>query len=80
MSGESRRDALTGRQQTLPRNGEAVGLPPGSKYGACVHRGNPGTRESLLSPFAEMPEDEGYRQTKSPGVDWQHARQSASQS
>jgi len=42
--------------------------PPGSENGACAYGGGPGTRESLLSPAQEMPEEQGYRLIKSPGV------------
>lgn len=44
-------------------------IPPGSEgSGACRQKGNAGTWESQLSPCEELPEDEGYRVTKSPGV------------
>jgi len=34
----------------------AGGTPPGSEIGACVQRGNPGTRENLPSPWEQQPE------------------------
>jgi hypothetical protein len=34
---------------------------PGSKYGACIQMGSPGTREGLLSPFRKPAEDQVYR-------------------
>ena len=42
--------------------------PSGSENGACVYGGNSGTRESQLFPDGYVPEEEGYRLTKSPGV------------
>ena len=42
--------------------------PPGSKSGACIHRGSSGTWESHVSP-CHMP-GMGDRVTKSPGVVW----------
>jgi hypothetical protein len=70
---------VPGRKPTLWREWkaavlQAVGrvgrIPPGSEEsGACRQRGNAGTWESHLSPCEELPEDEGYRVTKSPGVD-----------
>ena len=42
--------------------------PPGSENGACAYGGDPGTRESLLSPTHKLPEEQGYRLIKSPGV------------
>ena len=47
---ESRRLADGGRQQSRMRNARVFGAPPGSKTGACAHRGSLGTRESRLSP------------------------------
>jgi len=49
-SGESRRYGAAGRQQSRGRYGDVSGTPPESEDVACVQRGNPGTRESLLSP------------------------------
>ena len=57
----------SGRKAAVPSASRQVfGTPPGSKSGACIHRGNSGTWESHLSPchMAGM----GDRQTKSPGV------------
>jgi hypothetical protein len=51
------------------RYGDVLRTPPGSKSGACTHRGDSGTWESLLSPCHTGPEDQGYRLTKSPGAD-----------
>ena len=42
--------------------------PPGSKSGACIHRGSSGTWESHVSP-CHIP-GMGDRVTKSPGVVW----------
>jgi hypothetical protein len=49
--------------------GDVLRTPPGSKSGACTHRGDSGTWESLLSPCHTGPEDQGYRLTKSPGAE-----------
>src|SRR5712671_5273465 len=46
----------------------AVRTPPGSKSGACIHRGSSGTWESHLSP-CQTP-GLGDRVTKGPGVVW----------
>jgi len=35
---------------------QAGGTPPGSESGACGQKGNPGTRESLPSPWEQSPE------------------------
>jgi hypothetical protein len=50
VSGESRRFASGGRQQSWMRDGDACGTPPGSQSGACVHRGHSGTWERHDSP------------------------------
>src|SRR6266571_1875309 len=48
--------------------GQVSRTPPGSKSGACLHRGSSGTWESHLSP-CQTP-GVGDRVTKSPGVVW----------
>src|SRR5215475_11443854 len=41
----------SGRKATVPDSKrQEAGTPPGSKSGACTHRGNSGTWESHLSP------------------------------
>jgi hypothetical protein len=50
VSGESRRVASGGRQQSWMRDGDPCGTPPGSQSGACVHRGHSGTWERHDSP------------------------------
>ena len=52
----------------LKAQGRAVRTPPGSKSGACIHRGSSGTWESHLSPC--QPPGLGDRVTKGPGVVW----------
>jgi len=52
----------------LGAGGRVRGTPPGSKSGACIHRGSSGTWESHLSP-CQTP-GVGDRVTKSPGVVW----------
>ena len=42
--------------------------PPGSETRACAQRGNSGTWESRNASLLKHPEDEGYREIKSPGV------------
>ena len=46
----------TGKAAVLFAPRQAGGTPPGSESGACIHRGNPGTRESLPSPWDKSPE------------------------
>ena len=58
----------SGRQQSETGKGDASRTPPGSESGAWIHRGNSGTWESHLSPCQNMPEEQGYRLTKSPGA------------
>lgn len=53
----------------LDRQGRVWRTPPGSKRGACHHRGHSGTWENQPSPGHDFPEDEGYRVHKSPGAD-----------
>ena len=52
----------------LGAGGRVRGTPPGSKRGACIHRGSSGTWESHLSP-CQTP-GVGDRVTQSPGVVW----------
>src|SRR6266516_405606 len=40
----------------LSASRQAEGTPPGSESGACEQQGNPGTRESLPSPWEQSPE------------------------
>jgi len=47
---QSRRRQCSGRQQSTARKRRALWTPPGSKSGACTHRGHLGTWESPLSP------------------------------
>ena len=39
------------------------------RSGAYIQRGSSGTCEIRLSPRAKVPEDKGYRLTKSPGAE-----------
>jgi len=52
----------------LGARGRVRRTPPGSKSGACMHRGSSGTWESHVSP-CQTP-GVGDRVTKSPGVVW----------
>jgi hypothetical protein len=52
----------------LGAGGRVRRTPPGSKSGACIHRGSSGTWESHLSP-CQTP-GLGDRVTKGPGVVW----------
>jgi hypothetical protein len=52
----------------LGAGGRVRRTPPGSKSGACMHRGSSGTWESHVSP-CQTP-GVGDRVTKSPGVVW----------
>ena len=52
----------------LGAGGRVRRTPPGSKSGACMHRGSSGTWESHVSP-CQTP-GVGDRVTKSPGVIW----------
>src|SRR3989442_5635984 len=54
----------------------ALRTPPGSKSGACIHRGSSGTWESHVSP-CHIP-GMGDRVTKSPGVDRKSTRLNSS--
>src|SRR5207244_8471139 len=53
----------------LGAGGRVRRTPPGSKSGACIHRGSSGTWESQLSP-CHTP-GMGDRVTKGPGVVWE---------
>ena len=53
----------------LGAGGRVRRTPPGSKSGACLHRGSSGTWESHLSP-CHIP-GMGDRVTKGPGVVWE---------
>jgi len=53
----------------LGAGGRVRRTPPGSKSGACMHRGSSGTWESHLSP-CHTP-GMGDRVTKGPGVMWE---------
>jgi len=66
---ESRRLGVVRKAAILATIWQVFRTPPGSESGACVYRGNPGTRESLLPPCQRSPEDEGYWEIKSPGID-----------
>ena len=67
--GERRRCPGAGRQESWRRNGAAHRTPPGSERGAGQHGGHAGTWESQSSPGHDVPEEEEYRVTKSPGAD-----------
>ncbi len=68
-TGESRRFACSGRQQSSFARGGAARIPPGSENSACLYRGDLGTREIQHSP--QRCRSKGNRVINVPGLaDW----------
>ena len=70
-SGESRRCAVNGRQQSRDRHGEVYATPPGSESGACIYRGDSGTGEARQPPCRENDrKTRGTGRSRALGVQW----------